>query len=120
MTSKGESNRKKHYLEKKLSENIAKPHKLWQTSKPLLLPNKENSPSTIFLKNKNDLLFDLLSVAETFKKYYSSSAENPVLKLPKPLNNFGMQSMNNYYKNCNVKERLLLAKIESDRVFKIC
>ena len=27
--------------------------------------------------------------------------------------------MNNYYKNCNVKERLLFAKIESDRVFKI-
>ena len=27
--------------------------------------------------------------------------------------------MNNYYKNCNVKESLLLAKIESDRVFKI-
>ena len=28
------------------------------------------------MKNKNDLLFDSLSVAETFKKYYSSSAEN--------------------------------------------
>ena len=27
--------------------------------------------------------------------------------------------MNNYYKNCNVKERLLFAKIESDRVLKI-
>ena len=42
-----------------------------------------------------------------------------MLKLAKPLNNFGIQSVNNYYKNCNVKERLLFAKIESDRVFKI-
>ena len=111
--------KKKQYLEKKLSENIAKPIELWQTLKSLGLPNKKNSPSNIFLKNKNDLLFDSLSVAETFKKYYSSSAENLALKLPKPLNNFGIQSVNNYYKNCNVKERLLLAKIESDRVFKI-
>ena len=42
-----------------------------------------------------------------------------MLKLPKSLNNFGIQSVNNYYKNCNVKERLLFGKIESDRVFKI-
>ena len=42
-----------------------------------------------------------------------------MLKLAKPLNNFGIQSVNNYYKNCNGKERLLFAKIESDRVFKI-
>ena len=27
--------------------------------------------------------------------------------------------MNNYYKNCNVKARLVFAKIESDRVLKI-
>ena len=68
---------------------------------------------------KQKLLYDLLSVAETFKKYYSSSAENLVLKLPQPLNNFGIKLANNYYKNCNIKERLLFAKIESDRVFKV-
>ena len=111
--------KKKQYLEEKLSENIAKPKELWQTLKSLGLPNKKNSPSNMFLKNKTDLLFDSLSVRKTLKKYYSSSAENLVLKLAKPLNNFGIQSVNNYYKNCNVKERLLFGKIESDRVFKI-
>ena len=98
---------------------MAKPNELWQTLETLGLPNKKNSPSNICLKNKNDLLCDLLSVAETFKKYYSSSAENLVLKLRKPLNNFGIQLVNNYYKNCNMKERLLFAKIASDSVFKI-
>ena len=44
--------------------------------------------------------------------------ENLVLKLPKPPNNFGMQLLNNYYKKCNLKERLLFAKIESDKIFK--
>ena len=111
--------KKKQYLQEKLSENIAKPNEIWQTLKSLRLPNKKNSLTNICLKNKNNLLYDLLSVAKTFKKYYSSSAENLVLKLPKPLNNFGIQLANNYYKNCNMKERLLFAKIESDRVFKI-
>ena len=40
-----------------------------------------------------------------------------MLKLPKPPNNFGIQSVNNYYKKCNLKERLLFAKTDSDKVF---
>ena len=42
-----------------------------------------------------------------------------MLKLPKLPNNFGIQSVNNYYKKCNLKERLLFPKTESDNVFKI-
>ena len=42
-----------------------------------------------------------------------------MLKLPKTPNNFGIQSVNNYYKKCSLKESLLFAKIESDKVFKI-
>ena len=118
MTSKDQSKRKKQYLEKKLSESIAKPKQLWQTLQSLGIPNKGNSPSNICLKNKNDLSFDSLSIAETFKKYYSSLAKNLGLKLPKPPNNFGVQSVNNYYKKCSLKERLLFAKIESDKVSK--
>ena len=83
------------------------------------LPNKKNSSLNICLKNKNGLLFDSLSVAETFKKYNSSLSENLVLKLPKPPNNFGTKSVNNYYKKCNMKERLLFSKIKSDKAFKI-
>ena len=42
-----------------------------------------------------------------------------MLKLPKPPNNFGIQSLDNYCKKSNLKEKLLFAKIESDKVFKI-
>ena len=42
-----------------------------------------------------------------------------MLKLGKSPNNFGIQSMNNYYKKYDLKERLLFAEIESDKVFKI-
>ena len=42
-----------------------------------------------------------------------------MLKLPKDPNNFGIQSVNNYYQKCNLKERLLFSKIESDKVLKL-
>ena len=62
--------KKKRYLEKKLSENIAKPKELWETLKSLGLPNKKSSPSNICLKYKNGSLFESLSIAGNFKRYY--------------------------------------------------
>ena len=87
---------KKQYIGEKLSENIAKPKQLWQTLKSLGLQNKKYSPSNICLKNENGLSFNSLSIAETFIKYYSSLAEDLVLKLTKPPNNFGTISKYNY------------------------
>ena len=72
------------------------------------------------LKNKEGLLFNSHSLqAETSKKYYSSLAENLALKQPKPPNTFGMESVNNYYTKYNLKEKLIFANIQSDKVFKI-
>ena len=42
-----------------------------------------------------------------------------MLKLPRPPNNFGIQSVKNYYKKCNSKESLIFVKIESYKLFKI-
>ena len=41
------------------------------------------------------------------------------MKLPKPPNNFGIESVNNYYEKYNLKEKLILANIQLDKVFKI-
>ena len=41
------------------------------------------------------------------------------MKLPKPRNNFGMESVNNYYEKYNLKEKLIFANIQPDKVFKI-
>ena len=56
---------------------------------------------------------------EIFKKYYSPLVENLVLKLPRPSNNFGIKSMNNYYKKYNLTEKMIFANIQFDKVFKI-
>ena len=79
---------------------------------------KELSIKYIFLK-KDGLSFDSLSIAETFKNIAPHYRKKLVLKLPKPPNNFGIQSVSNYYKKGNLQERLLFAKIESDKLFKI-
>ena len=57
--------------------------------------------------------------------YYSTHfqqwklAENLILKPPKPPNNFGMESVYYYYKKYHLKEKLIFADIQSDKVFKI-
>ena len=63
MTSKEQSKRRKNST---LRRNC---HKIQLSQK-----DKKNSSSNIYLKNKNGLLFDSLSIAETFKKYYYSLA----------------------------------------------
>ena len=40
------------------------------------------------------------------------------MKLPKPVNNFRKESVNNYYEKYSLKEKLIFANIESDKVFK--
>ena len=42
-----------------------------------------------------------------------------MLKLPRSLKNFGIQSVKNYCRKFNMNKRLLFSKIELDKVFKI-
>ena len=71
------------------------------------------------LKNKAGLLFDSLSIEETFEKYHLSLEENLALKLPNPPYKFGKESINNQYKKNNQKGKIIFTKIQTDRVFKI-
>ena len=41
------------------------------------------------------------------------------MKLPKLPNNFGMKSVNNYYKKYNLKGKLIFTDIHLGKVFKI-
>ena len=79
---------------------------------------RKTSQSNRCLKIVDGLLLNLFSIAETFKKYYSSLTENFVLKLPKPPKNFRMESVNNYCEKYNLKEKLILANTQSDKYSK--
>ena len=41
------------------------------------------------------------------------------MKLPKPPNNFGIESVSNYYKKYNLNEKSIFTNIQSDKVFKM-
>ena len=88
--------KKKKYFEENLAENIAKPKKLWQALKSIGLPNKKTSSTNICLENK-----------DYSTHFHSSLAENLVLKLANPPNNFGMELVNNYYKKYSLKDKLI-------------
>ena len=119
MTSKDQSNRRKTIFWRETVRKYS------QTKRNLInfeitgaTEQKKFSVKYMF-KNKNGLSFDSMSIVETFKKYYSSLAENLMLKISKPPHNFGIQSVNNYCKKCNLKESLIFAKTESEKLFKI-
>ena len=87
---------------------------------PLKTVRIKNASSEWFDKEIAEKLSnDSFSVAETFKNYDSSWVENLVLKLPKPPNSFGMESVNNYNEKYNLEEKLIFANIQTEKVFKI-
>ena len=79
--------KKKKYFEEKLAENIAKPKNLWQALKSLGLPYKKTSSSNICLENKDGLLFDSFSIAETVKILLIASRK-PCFKAAKATKQF--------------------------------
>ena len=79
-------NKKRSFLEKKLSESIGKPKDLWKVLKSIGLSNKFPCSEFSALKINNTVEHDGNSVLENLKHYYSAYAANLVEMLPKALN----------------------------------
>ena len=113
--------KKKHFFEEKLNENIGKPKELWKTLKSLGLPTKNSSNSTnICLGDKDKLNFEAKSNAEIFKNFFSNLASNLVSKLPQATQRFGMNSVSSYYSKYNLNDgAFTFQKISHNDVYKI-
>ena len=94
-------NKKRSFLEKKLSGSIAKPKDIRKALKSLGLPNKIGFPSCEVnaLKINNTVERDANSVLEGFKNYYSTLAENLVKMLPKAPNKYSTNTVIKYYEH---------------------
>ena len=79
-------NKKRAFLENKLTESIGKPKDLWKALRSLGLPSKTSSCEVNALKINSKVEHDFNSVLEGFRNYYSTLAENLVKMLPKPTN----------------------------------
>ena len=83
------------------------------------MTKEKNFTIKYMLKRYRWFIIRLNLNSRKFKKYYSSLAENLLLKQPKSPNTFEMESVNNYYEKYNLKEKLIFTNIQSDKVFKI-
>ena len=84
-------NKKRAFLENKLTESIGKPKDLWKALRSLGLPSKTSSCEVNALKINNKVEHDFNSVLG-FKNYYSTLAENLVKMLRKPTNKYSINS----------------------------
>mgnify|MGYP001795459600 FL=1 len=106
LTARNDVNRtikrkKEAFVKEKLEQNINEPKALWKTLKSLGLPSKRSSMAKICLKDKDKLIFDSKGIAEIFKDYFSSLAENLVSKLPPALKIYDTISTKSYYSKLN-------------------
>ena len=92
-------NKKRSFLEKKLSESIGKPKDLWKVLKSIGLPNKFPSCEFSALKINNTVEHDGNSVLESLKHYYSAYAENLLEMLPKALNKCSINTFIKHYEH---------------------
>ena len=97
--------KKREYFENKLKENIAKPKDLWKTLKSLGLSKKFSVVQTNAIEDNKRLKYDLKSVAQIFAKIYSNLAESLLKNLPNSPNKFGIDSVHQYYKNMELKDK---------------
>ena len=113
--------KKKSYFENKLKENIGKPKDLWKALKDLGLPNKGSpSKTTNFcIKDNGSLIFKPMDISNVFKRYFSQIAENLLLKLAVASNKFNINSVGEYYKSLNIKNKFKFSLVTDETILGI-
>ena len=103
-------NKKRAFLENKLTESIGKPKDLWKALRSLGLPSKTSSCEVNALKINNKVEHDFNSVLG-FRNYYSTLVENLVKMLPKPTNKYSINSVIKYYEHMILGDYFHLASV---------
>ena len=103
-------NKKRAFLENKLTESIGKPKDLWKALRSLGLPSKTSSCEVNALKINNKVEHDFNSVLG-FRNYYSTLTESLVKMLPKPTNKWSINSVIKYYEHMILGDYFHLASV---------
>ena len=98
-------NKKRNFIERKLTENIGKPKELWKILRGIGAPSKNKSNHSICLQSDNNISFDTETNCEIFKKFFGNLANKLLDKLPAPTNRFGIDTLNNYYNHLNIRHK---------------
>ena len=112
-------NKKRAFLENKLTESIGKPKDLWKALRSLRLPSKTSSCEVNALKINSKDEHDFNSVLEGFRNYYSTLVENLVQMLPKPTKKYSINSIIKYYEHMILGDYFHLTSVSENSILTI-
>ena len=112
-------NKKRAFLENKLTESIGKPKDLWKALRSLGLPSKTSSCEVNALKINNKVEHDFNSDLEGFRNYHSTLVENLVKLLPKLTNKYSINSIIKYYEHMILNDYFHLASVSENSILSI-
>ena len=113
--------KKKTYFEDKLKENIAKPKELWKTLNGLGLSKKgtQSGVTNVCLKENDKFVFDPAAISNVFKTFFSDIAINLLAKLPTAPNRFNKNSVSEFYKKFNIKNKFQFSHVTDETILEI-
>ena len=106
-------------MKKKLTENIDKPKELWKSLKALGLPNKVSIATINAHKDDEVVKHHPKSVSKVFQTFFTNMAKTLLQKLPPPPNKYGIDSVENFYKNLNITTKFQLKQTTEDIALKL-
>ena len=112
-------NKKRAFLENKLTESIGKPKDLWKALRSLGLPSKTSSWEINALKINSKVEHDFNSALEGFRNYYSTLAANLAKMLPKPTNKYSINSVIKYYEHMFPSDYFHLTSVSENSILTI-
>ena len=110
---------KQAFFDEKLSENIGKPKELWSTLKSLGMLKKTVFSNFNAIDNNKSLKYNIKTMSNLFKDFFSNLAESLLAKLPDPSNKYNLEYIFLDHSNFAIPEVFHIKSTSEEKVFKI-
>ena len=110
---------KQAFFDEKLSENIGKPKELWSTLKSLGMLKKTVFSNFNAIDNNKSLKYNIKTMSNVFKDFFSNLAESFLAKLPDPSNKYNLEYIFLDQSNFAIPEVFHIKSTSEEKVFKI-
>ena len=110
---------KQAFFDEKLSENIGKPKELWSTLKSLVMLKKTVFSNFNAIDNNKSLKYNIKTMSNVFKDFFSNLAESFLAKLPDPSNKYNLEYIFLDHSNFAIPEVFHIKSTSEEKVFKI-
>ena len=110
---------KQAFFDEKLSENIGKPKELWSTLKSLGMLKKTVFSNFNAIDNNKSLKYNIKTMSNVFKDFFSNLAESFLAKLPDPSNKYNLEYIFLDHSNFAIPEVFHIKSTSEEKVFRI-